>query len=87
MFLHMAIKKRRSGYLRAVPGLALTIQQRMADAAECDVIYGEGVSKGIATERERWIKDSRGCETWHDLVRGWNRWQAERLLLATAKAG
>lgn len=59
----MAIKKRRSGYLRAVPGLALTIQQRMADAAECDVIYGEGVSKGIATERERWIKDSRPGDT------------------------
>jgi hypothetical protein len=49
--------------LRRVPGLSIAVQQRMADAAVCNVVYGETVSKSIARERDRWIKDSRPGDT------------------------
>lgn len=63
MFLHMAIKNRRSAYLRTVPGLSLVMQQGMAEAAGCDVTYGETAGRDIARERDRWIKDSRPGDT------------------------
>lgn len=59
MFFRMSIINRKAAYLRAIPGLSLIMQERMAEAAGCRVVYGETASRDIARERERWIKDSR----------------------------